>query len=96
MGILKAEWTVDFGGEEHSGWLPKGAAPPETTPVQRVALALVIMKQDGGCILEWRGPTQDMSGDRWYSTVDDALADADKLFGIPADAWATPGEPGNS
>jgi hypothetical protein len=91
MDIVKvAEWTVDVGGDDHSGWLPKGAATPLATPVRRVDLALAIMTEGGGCTLEWRGPTQDTSGDRWYSSVEEAIADADNFFGIPEDAWAKP------
>jgi hypothetical protein len=88
---LVAEWTTDFGGEEHTGWLPKEATEPEPTPVSRVELALAIL-EDGpeSYILEWRGPTQETSGDRWYPSVEAALAEADEFFGIPRDAWGTP------
>jgi len=86
---LIAEWTTEFGGEAHSGWLPAGAVEPGPTPVIRADLALVIMEDaPGSYVLEWRGPTQQTSGDRWYPSLEAAVADADTLFGIPAAAWA--------
>jgi hypothetical protein len=93
MKIVRvAEWTVDFGGEEHAGWLPKGAATPEATPLVRADLALAIIEQGpADYVLEWRGPTQETSGDRWCRSIAEALAEADELFGVPEDAWTTPG-----
>lgn len=37
---------VSFGGQEHSGWLPPGAATPKPTPVELVELNIRI-ENDG-------------------------------------------------
>ena len=93
--VQVAEWTVDFGGEEPTGWLPKEAVPPLPTPVVRADLALAILKdgtQDAdGFILEWRGPTKETSGDTWHSSLADAVTWADQHFGVPEDAWVKTG-----
>jgi hypothetical protein len=88
---LVAEWTAEFGGEQHSGWLPKGAAEPELTPVRRMDLAFALLEEGPEAyILEWRGPDQEASGDRWYPSVEAALAEAHEVFGVPAGAWVDP------
>jgi hypothetical protein len=84
-----AEWTVEFGGEEHSGWLPKGATTPPAMPLTRVELGFAIVEEEqGGYILEWRGPTPETSGDTWHSSVEAAVTEAERTFGVPEDAWA--------
>jgi hypothetical protein len=95
MKILRvAEWTVEFGGEVHTGWLPKGAAVPPPTAYSRVDLAFAVIEEGPeDFILEWRGPTRDTSGDRAYSSLEEALEDADRLFGVPHQAWANPEAP---
>jgi hypothetical protein len=44
MCIVKRVLAIPFtfGGEEHSGWLPPGAATPLPTPVQYVVLDVEI------------------------------------------------------
>ncbi len=90
MEILQvAEWTVEFGGKEHSGWLPRGATIAPPIPLTRVELAFAILKEEqAGYILEWRGPTTETSGDTWHSSVEAAVAEAERTFGVPEDAWA--------
>src|SRR5262245_26772847 len=57
---LACEWTVEFGGEEHSGWLPEGAATPKPRPIRRVDLAFVILCEGPeSFILEWSGPDRE-------------------------------------
>ena len=89
MKIVRvAEWTVDFGGEPHRRWLPKGAATPSVTPVSRADLALAVLEHGPtDFTLEWRGPTEATSGDTSHSTIDEALSAAEEAFGVPKDAW---------
>jgi hypothetical protein len=87
--VRVAEWTVDFGGEAHAGWLPEGAAKPAPTRVTRADLALSVLEHGpGDFTLEWRGPTEDTSGDTSHSSVEEALSAAKEAFGVPEDAWA--------
>jgi hypothetical protein len=66
---------------------------PEPRPLRRVELALAIIQEGpGSYILEWRGPDKETSGDRWYSSVEAAVGEAEELFGIPRDAWLEPGK----
>ena len=92
--IQVAEWTVEFGGEEPSGWLPTGAATPLATPLVRVDLAFAILSEGekGGYILEWRGPTAETSNDTWHASVEAAVIEAERRFGVPPDAWAKLGD----
>ncbi len=95
MGILRvAEWTVDFGGSGHSGWLPAAAAPPPPTPVVRANLALAILQDSptSSCILEWCGSTEETSGvetsgDSCHESLADALAEAEHAIGLAPEAW---------
>ena len=91
--IQVAEWTVDFGGEEPSGFLLTGVAKPPATPVVRVELALAILSEGptAGYILEWRRPTPETSGNSRYASVETAVVEAERQFGVPPDAWAKVG-----
>jgi len=88
--VQVAEWTVEFAGETHAGWLPEGAAVPPPTPLVRVDLAFAILRErdKGGYILEWRGPTRARSGDSWHESVEAAVEEAERQFDVPPDAWA--------
>ena len=84
-----AEWTVQFGGHAHTGWLPHDALQPEPTAITRVDLALAILEEPGGGFtLEWKGPSPDTSGDTWHASLDAAVSEADRSFGVPAEAWS--------
>jgi hypothetical protein len=95
--IQVAEWTVEFGGEEPSGWLPGGAGTPLPTPRVRTDLAFAILSEgdEGGYILEWRGPTPETSNDSWHPSVEAAVLEAERRFGVPKDAWTKLDASGN-
>jgi hypothetical protein len=94
--IQVADWTVEFGGEEPTGWLPEGAAVPSPTPRVRADLAFAILSEGGkgGYILEWRGPAQDATNDSWHESIEAAVDEAESKFGVPRDAWARLGTSG--
>jgi hypothetical protein len=73
---------VSFGGEEHSGWLPAGAATPKPTPVELVELDFRIEKagDDEGYFLIWEDQSGRHCGDTWHQTIDDAVAGAEIYF----------------
>jgi hypothetical protein len=81
--------SVDLGGEVPSGWLPPGAATPSPTPRRLALLDVRILEEgNGGFILEWQSRNTSDTGDRWYSSVEEALREADELFGILPTDWA--------
>jgi hypothetical protein len=96
MALVRvAEWTVEFGGEEATGWLPDGAAKPPATPLQRVDLAFAVLSfGDGDYILEWKGPTDETCGDSAHDSLEDAITSAEEAFGVPIDAWSILAEQG--
>ena len=49
MAVLKRASGVsyEYGGEQHCGWLPPGAATPLPTPVRRVTLDVTIEGTEG-------------------------------------------------
>ena len=88
-------WSFAFGGEEHTGWLPKNAIRPKPTPVEHELLDVQIESADGGFLLIWaarpsptcRDSLPPKAGDTWHETVGDAEAAARDAFGIEHEHW---------
>ncbi len=86
---------IKFGGDQHSGWLPKNAALPLPTVVEEEIVDVRIMEQDEGYTLEWSArssaanpkPMPPKSGDLWFESIEDAEISAFKMFGIRQDDW---------
>lgn len=80
--------TVEFGGEEHSGWLPAGAAQPLPTPVEVAVVDFEILSDGSGSyIFEYHSRNTNHRGDTWPQTLEDALGQARKAFGIEPEEW---------
>ena len=80
---------VTFGGEQHSGWLPQGAAMPRPTPTNDVALNITIESDGAGYLLCWVSSDQTVAGDLWYQELADAERAATVNFGVANDEWQT-------
>ena len=78
-----------FGGEEHSGWLPAGAAKPLPTPIQDVILDVQIESDPSGFLLVWSARDGDQWGDLWFQTLAGAEAAGQAYFGIEPNHWVT-------
>ncbi len=86
---------IQFGGEPHSGWLPKDAALPLPTLVEEEIVDVRIEEQDEGYTLEWSvGPSSanpkpmpPKCGDLWFESTKDAEISAFEMFGIKQDDW---------
>ena len=78
-----------FGGEEHTGWLPPNAAVPLPTPFNDALLDVEIQYDGHGFLLCYA--TQDglASGDTWYESLADAEQAAKEQFGIQRSQWQT-------
>lgn len=76
-----------FGGEEHSGWLPSGAAKPLPTPTEDVLLDVEIDAIPGGFLLYWKSQDGERFGDTWHRSIAEAEAEASRYFGIRQDQW---------
>ena len=82
---------VRFGGEEHSGWLPPGAAQPLPTPTIEVLLNLEIAIADGsGYFLQYRSTNTGYIGDTWHEDLEGAVEQAKLPFGIEPAEWEVP------
>ena len=81
--------SVEFGGEEHRGWLPPMAATPLDTSIEIVSLDFEIRETDGGYLLIWLGAESRHSGDTWHESVDDALQQAKLWFHVEPKEWST-------
>ena len=80
--------AVEFGGEEHSGWLPPGAATPLPTPIRRVILTLAIVRESpNDYLLCFEAQDGSMRGDNWYDSLAKALEGAEELFGVSPSQW---------
>jgi hypothetical protein len=92
--IKSVRRTIVFGGEEHSGWLPEGAAPPLRTPEREVSLVFRLVRSDGDAVLlEWAADDGADCGDTWHRTYDEALTQAEAWFGIKATDWLEGDQP---
>lgn len=76
-----------FGGEHHTGWLPPGATTPPLTPARTALLDVRIMEEDAAYYLVWQSRNTDDYGDTWHLTVEEALAEAQRWFGIRPEHW---------
>ena len=76
-----------FGGEEHSGWLPRGAAKPLPTPVENVILDIEIVFDGSGYLLYWKAREGERFGDLWFETLAQAETGAYEHFGIEKNQW---------
>lgn len=87
---------VRFGGVEHSGWLPPGAAKPLPTPIEDVVLDVEIIaagpNSPDECLVCYSSRDGEYSGDLWYPTLADAEIGALENFGIEADDWQSAAE----
>jgi hypothetical protein len=91
MSVVRELRGIDvvFGGEEHRGWLPKGAAKPPPTPTSVVRLDFEIRESGGGYVFVWQGPDSQHCGDTWHPSLVAALEQAKLWFGIECDQWKT-------
>jgi len=80
-------WTIgrriDVGNQNHSGWLPDGAAIPEPTPSSKICLW--IEEHGDGCYLFFgiRGE----ANDSWHPTLIEAFSQAEFQFGVSPKEW---------
>lgn len=81
-----------IGGEQHTGWLPAGAATPMPTPIREILLELEIQFDGFGYPLCYSSTDGTLSGDTWHETIDDAESAAAVHFGIAASEWVSPQE----
>ncbi len=93
MKILKQVLgkQIEFGGEEHTGWLPLKSAVPRATPVEKALVDVRILESDGGFIVEWESKEPDQPNDSWHATLEEAQHHARDQFGIEVSEWELPG-----
>ncbi len=89
MKILKQVLgkQIQFGGEEHHGWLPPNASLPPPTAIENAFLDIKILETDGGFILEWISNNKNYSNDTWHEKIEDAESQAEYQFGIKSSEW---------
>ena len=80
-------FPVKFGGEEHTGWLPAGAAKPLPTPVRNVLLNIEIQSDGSGFVLCHSSQDGVEQGDTWHPSVAEAEKAAAEYFGVLASHW---------
>ena len=78
---------VRFGGEEHTGWLPKGAAKPLPTPFRDVLLDIEIQKDQSGFLLCYSSRDGSISGDTWHESLVQAEQAATTYFDVRPSQW---------
>ena len=78
---------MTIGGEEHSGWLPAGAATPLPTPIRHLLFNFEIQFDGDGYLLCHESTDGTVSGDTWHPTLADAENAAHDWFGIAALEW---------
>jgi hypothetical protein len=89
MDVVKRVSGMSFrlGGEEHSGWLPPGAAVPLPAPIHNVLMDIEIQSDGHGYLLCYSSQDGSMCGDTWHETLADAEQTAEEQFGVTAEQW---------
>ncbi len=87
--------TVEFGGEQPSGWLPMTSAAPLPTPLQHTVVDVRIFETDGGFILEWKFRDTNDGNDSLHQTIEEAETEAAHRFAIEASDWEVSGDSRN-
>jgi hypothetical protein len=80
-------YRLELGGEQHSGWLPSGAAIPPPTPLSPVELDLEIQYDGGGYLLCYESRDGEVHGDTWHSSLEEAERAAAKWFDVQPTDW---------
>jgi hypothetical protein len=83
---------MQFGGKEHSGWLPPNAAHPRPTPVRNAVIDVRIIDDGYGFLLDCESRNTEDSWDNWYERLEDAEEEAESKLGIEAGEWQVPDE----
>jgi hypothetical protein len=81
--LKKAKCTLMSGGPD-SGWRPDGT-PPYTTEAHEINLE--IRGSDEGFFLVSIPANDDLIGDTWHASLEEALSQAELQFGVPSTAW---------
>lgn len=76
-----------WGGQRHSGWLPKGAGEPKPVPVEPDVLDIQIDEESGGYLLIWSGRLTGRHGDTWHETLKQSEQQAEANFDIVPGQW---------
>jgi len=84
-------WQARFGGEPHAGWLPAHAAKPHPTPTVEAVLDIEILHDESGYFLVWESRNTEHAGDTWHETLEDAVDQARKSFGVRPEDWESVG-----
>jgi hypothetical protein len=89
MSTLKVilERPVRMGGQQHTGWLPAGAARPLPTPIRDLLFNFDIQFDGFGYLLCYVSMDDTVYGDTWHESLDQAEAAALDNFGITANEW---------
>ena len=80
-------WPVRFGGEQHTGWLPAGAAVPLPTPILDVLLDIEIQYDGDGYLLCYSSHDGTVQGDTWHQSIVAAENTAAEDFGVQPSQW---------
>ena len=76
-----------IGGNQHSGWLPDGAASPLPEPVREIDLDIHIKSESGGFLLVYAATDGSIHGDTWHESQEDAESVALEELGLAASDW---------
>ena len=80
---------VQIGGEQHTGWLPVGAATPLPTPVRNVIFDIEIQHDGHGFLLCYSARDGSAYGDTWHESIAEAEQAAFDYFGTQPSQWVS-------
>ncbi len=89
MSVLKVIHgrPVRIGGQQHTGWLPVGAASPLPTPIRDLLFNFEIQFDGSGYLLCYVSTDNTVYGDTWHESLEEAEASALENFGITSMEW---------
>ena len=79
--------AIRLGGQQHSGWLPPGAANPLPTPARDVLIDLEIEFDGSGYLLICQAQDGSFCWDTWCESMEKAEMQAAEEYGIQPSQW---------
>ena len=77
-----------IGGNQHSGWLPEGAATLLPTPVREVTMTFEITDDGGGnFLLVCYSEDKSVHCDTWHQSIEEAKEAARISFDVSRSEW---------
>lgn len=85
--LVVKDFRVTVVGNQSSGWGAANESEKQSQEVQTLLFDFEIEDSGGGFILAYHSKSNELYGDTWHESEENAIKAANEEFGIPIDAW---------